>query len=446
MWDDDINFSEIQKIFADRDKKQEKEAQERRSQLTLIDRRSELRDEPAYENMHAKNIHVTEKGYQAAKNKKLSLKVGVVVLAVVVLMAIVTALGIHSMGGDKGGSTGTTIGTMDTGTHNNGQTSMTINPEQIDLSNLTVVLRKSTSNVNKVVSVTERELTEMGVENTVVGSNEDIVSIVEEIKNNKPNGEVIVINVDGVTNKTKVDNVIMTNYNNDARSADAIALAINNGCNDIYQIESEIRCGKKTSDGNRAPVSVEKTLLDAGHSDVICLTIAPSSEYIDSEIEYNNLATSIAEGVIRYASLSKEEQQTDYIKRTEYGDTVSNFAVENGVSESFIRSENKDAFYNGILAHNSAVLVKEVPTNLKNTATVVNKSITTNVGETGTAISYYEVKPGDTLSEIAEQLGVKQSDLVVPSGDNDVIHPGDKIGYEKEVGKILVSKSTSKSK
>ena len=80
------------------------------------------------------------------------------------------------------------------------------------------------------------------------------------------------------------------------------------------------------------------------------------------------------------------------------------------------------------------------------TYTVVNKSITTNIGETGTAISYYEVKPGDTLSEIAEQLGVKQSDLVVPSGDNDVIHPGDKIGYEKEVGKILVSKSTGKSK
>lgn len=446
MRDDDINFSEIQKIFADRDKKQEQEAKERRSQLTLIDRRSELREEPAYENMHAKNIHITEKGYEAAKNKKLSLKVGVVALAAVVLMTIVTAVGINSIGGDKGGSISTSIGTMDTGAQNSGQTFMTINPEQIDLSNLTVILRKSTSDVNKIVSVTERELTEMGVENTVVGSNDNIVSIVEKMKNNNPNGEVIVINVDGITNKTKVDNVIMTNYNNDARSADAIAIAINNGCNDIYQIESEIRCGKKTSDGNRAPVSVEKTLLDAGHSDVICLTIAPSSGYIDSEIEYNNLATSIAEGIIRYASLSKEEKQTDYIKRTEYGDTVSNFAVENGVSESFIRRENKDAFYKGILAHNSAVLVKEVPTNLKNTATVVNKAITTNIGETGTAISYYEVKPGDTLSEIAEQLGVKQSDLVVPSGDNDVIYPGDKIGYEKEVGKILVSKSTSKIK
>lgn len=446
MWDDDINFSEIQKIFADRDKKQEKEAQERRSQLTVIDRRRELRDEPAYENMHAKNIRVTEKGYEAAKNKKLSLKVGLVVLAVVVILAIMTALGIHSMGNDKGGTTGTTIGTMQSGTHDTGQKEATINPEQIDLSNLTVVLRKSTSNVNKIASVTERELTEMGVENTVIGANDDLVSIVEELKNNKPNGEIIVINVDGVTNKTNIDNVIMTNYNNDARSADAVALAINNGCNDIYQIESEIRCGKKTSDGNRAPVSVEKTLLDAGHSDVICLTVAPSVEYVDSEIEYNNLATSIAEGIIRYASLSDEEKKTDYIKRTEYGDTVSNFAAENGVSEGFIRSENKDAFYNGILTHNSAVLVKEVPANLKKGATVVNQSITTNVGETGTIIAYYEVKPGDTLSEIAEQLGVKQSDLVVQREDKNVIYPGDTIAYEKEAGKILVSKSTSKNK
>ena len=446
MWDDDINFSEIQKIFADRDKKQEKEAQERRSQLTVIDRRKELRDEPAYENMHAKNIRVTEKGYEAAKNKKLSLKVGVVVLAVVVLLSVMTALGIHSMGGDKGGTTGTTIGTMDTGTQDKGQSTMTIDPEKIDLSNITVVLRKSTSNVNKIVSVTEKELTEMGVENTVIGSNDNLVSVVEGIKNNNPNGEIIVINVDGVTNKTNIDNVIMTNYNNDARSADAVALAINNGCNDIYQIESEIRCGKKTSDGDRAPVSVEKQLLDSGHSDVICVTIAPSSEHIDSDLEYNNLATSIAEGVVRYASLTAEEKQTDYIKRTEYGDTVSNFAVENGVSEGFIRSENKDAFYNGILTHNSAVLVKEVPTNLKKTATVVNKAITTEIGETGTAVSYYEVKEGDTLSEIAEKLGVKLNDLVVPSGDKDVIRPGDKIGYEKEVGKILVSKSIGKSK
>lgn len=466
MGDEELDFSEIQQMFSKRDAAHEKEAQERRAQLKVVRsgpvttqteikpvthgleyKKIELRDEPAYDDMRPTNLHVTEKGYQLAGMQKLALVVcGVVICVALVIMGY---LGFHKTPSpDIGNPPGIVTMKPGEGQGKPGQNLTVINPDQCALSDFTIVLRQATPNVGNIVSVAERQLTEQGVDNRVVSSNADIASVINNIKSENNNREIIVINVDGATNKGLTETIIMTNYRNEAKSADNLALAMSNAGNDIYGIETEIRCGKKLSDGTRGETSVEEALRVAGHNDVVCLTVAPSMANIDTEIEANNLGTMVAEGVYRIASLPKDERYTDPIRRITYGDTLWELAQANGTTEGEIRKNNSEilAAYNGNLQYNTALLVGNVHANLTSSVTVNNKSITTNPSDITTKQLFYKVEPGDTISEIAEKLGIPASELVIPSGDPNKIYPGDKLGYETEVGKILVSKNEGKIK
>ena len=472
MGEEELDFSEIQQMFAKKAANEEKAAQERRAQLKVVRsgpvktqteikpvthgleyKKIELRDEPAYDDMRPTNLRVTEKGYKLCGIQKIALVMCTVVI--IAASSILIGLGLNKTI-DSNTSNITNkpgIETLDpnysSGTSNsNVIVNGMIAPERCALSDFTIVLRKSTSNVGNIVSVAERELSEYGVDSRVVNSNDDITEVIAGIKSENTGRDIIVINVDGYANQGANEMVIMTNYSNNAKSGDNLAIAINNNNNDIYGIDSEIRCGKKLSNGNRGETSVEAALRNAGYGDVVCLTIAPDMERIDSQVENNNVATAIVEGIYRFASLPENERYTDSIRRVEYGDTIYGYAEANNTTESKIRTANREVLEanNGLLPHDAAIVVRDAHENLTSKVKVDNKSITANPNDVTNKQIVYEVQAGDMSSTLAEQFGVNVSDLIVPSGDPNKIFPGDKIVYEKEVGKILVSKPVGKTK
>lgn len=445
MRDDDLDFESIQRIFAKRDA----ERQEKKDDIPTFElvtrkkepelRKTELRSEPKYDNMRAKNIKITPKGKKHAQNNTLKLAVGVVLAVSIGLIAYNVTKPVET---PKDNSA---IVYFDENYSQNEQD--VLNIEECDFSNLTVILRESTSNTANVVSVANRELTEMGADARSISSNDDMIELISNIKKEDSDRQIIVINVDGVSNKGSDDVVIMTNYSNDAKSADVLAMGIFNANEDIYGITSDLRCGKKDlSTGKRTETSVEVLLDEAGYTDVACLTVAANSSCLESDT--NNLATSIAEGVVRFASLSDEERYADIIRRVQFGDTISEYAVVNDVSESYIRNANKEllSYYNGILQYDTAMIVANVPKVLTSKVSVANPSITTNPNDISTNVAYYVVQPNDTVSGISEKLKISSSELVIPSGNADVIKVGDKIGYEVREGPILVTKTNNYSK
>ena len=133
----------------------------------------------------------------------------------------------------------------------------------------------------------------------------------------------------------------MTNYSNNVKSADVLAIAMQQSGEYTYNLSSDIRCGKKDpTSGERTRTSVEETLYEEGYSDVVCLTIAPNESVLSDEVSCNNLSTVIAESVIRFAYLDQQHRYSDLIRRVEAGDTISQLAVDNDVSEMYIRSTN----------------------------------------------------------------------------------------------------------
>ena len=445
---DELDFESIQRMFARRDAERELRRKEEAKNQEVSERRQRntgkvipLRSEPEYDRMHARNINITPKGKKHASNGKLILAVGVCIAIAIGGIAYGISNHTNEAPVDEAG-----IIYVDESYHQ--EESDIISPEQCDLSNIAIIVRRSTPNTGGVVDTATRELTEMGVDSRSITSSQDLISVVNDIKTNSPNKQIVVINVDGEVNNTSRNTVIMTNYDNNAKSADTFAIAIQNANEDIYGINSDIRCGKKLSNGNRGMTSVETALKEAGFTDVICLTVAPSADYLADDVYSNNIATSIAESVIRVASLSPEERYADLIRRVQGGDTISQLAVDNDVSESYIRSVNSETLSdsNGLLRSNAALIVSTIPKNLTGKMSIDNKSITTNPNDVSNVVSYYIVQPGDTVTAIADELNISPSELVIPSGDADKINVGDKLGYETTTGPILVSKTQQTKK
>ena len=444
---DDI-FAPIQKIFADRyEEKREREvfnavnnknskSQERQPELKLIQtsRKAPLRSETKYENMRAKNIKATN------ESTKLLRKATAVLVAGAIVIGGIVVWGNHKREEIEREKYSYSDASF---------SSDIISPEECDLSNFIVVLRESTDNVNEMSSTINKELTTLGVESKVLKLNDNMTRELKELKNENPEKDIIVINLDGKINKSSIDTIVMTTYRNDVRSADTIALAIHNANEDIYGITSDIRCGKSSvQGGSREETSVEKELFSSGIKDITCLTVAPNSSYLTSDTNVNNLSTSIAESIIRFAALSEENRYQDIIRRVEVGDTISELAEENGVSQSYIRSSNSEilATNNGFLPCGEAIIVMPINKVLTSDVEVENKAITTDSNDIKTVSSYYVVQENDTVSEIAEKLNIPQDELIVPSGNVDKINIGDKIGYTTTSGPILVTKTSQKAK
>lgn len=464
-----FDFTEIQKILDRRNAAKKKEEENisqpepKKIQYELL----ELRNESKYENMHAQNIVITPYGLEKAKKLRMSIKIGLAITGAVVIgfgffkltsrfqspedIPVETVSSSHivenyiSPYNALFGKSNVAASKSDKVASNSD--AHVINLRDCNISDFTIILRQSTQNVKDVVSVAEQELKELGINHCAINDDEDIIEVVRSLKKENPNRDIIVVNVDGISNKGTIENVIMTNYRNDAISSDALSIAIRNTGEDVYGIASEIRCGKKISDGSRAETSIEKSLREAGETNVACLTVAPNQDCLADEISINNLATTIVDGIIRYASLDNSKRKEDMIRRVEYGDTLSELAESYDVSESYLISTNHKILseYNGLLKHDTAFSVKDVPINLTSSVEVNNPTVTMDPNDIVGKLAYYEVQNNDIVSKIAEKLDKPIGELIIPSGNPNVIFPGDKIGYEIEEGKILVSKSSYKT-
>ena len=437
MEKDDLGFAEIQRIFAKRDQEQSQQSINPHQTMNIIElpyEKIEVQSNPEYENMHVKNIKITKKGKETAK-LPLAIMAGVVVVGI--------AAGIyHYIISNQNTTQVPTpppgIVQMDKKEDN------IINSSECDLSNFTIILREGTSNVNKIVDTTEKELSNFGVNFVTISDNDDISNTINNLKIDEPHRDIIVINVDGYVNKTDYESVVMTNYSNNVKSADVLAIAMQQSGEYTYNLSSDIRCGKKDpSSGERTRTSVEETLYEEGYSDVVCLTIAPNESVLSDEVSCNNLSTVIAESVIRFAYLDQQHRYSDLVRRVEAGDTISQLAVDNDVSEMYIRSTNYQTLdsYNGNLRYNTALIVAPIPDAITTQYSVNNPSITEDPMDIKTETGYYTVQANDTLSEIAENLNVSQSSIVVPSGNPNIINVGDTLAYEKESDLILVHKA-----
>lgn len=438
MENDDLGFAEIQRIFAKRDQEQKNQAigpQQFQGYLNeLQSEEVDVHSNPEFENMHVKNIKITKKGKEKA-SAPLVLMAGVMVVGMAVGMYHYI---INSQGNTEVPTTPPGIVQMDEKQDN------IISAADCDLSNFTIILREGTPNVGNIVDTTEKELSNFGVNYVTISADDDISSVINDLKIDEPHRDVIVINVDGYVNKTDYESVVMTNYSNNVKSADVLALAMQQSGEYAYNLSSDIRCGKKdTTSGERTRTSVEETLYEEGYSDVACLTIAPNENVLGDKISCNNLSTVIAESIIRFASLDQEHRYSDLIRRVEAGDTISQLAIDNDVSEMYIRSTNYQVLdaYNGNLRYNTALIVAPVPNVLTTQYSVNNPSITEDPMDIKTETGYYIVQANDTLSEIAENLNVSQSSIVVPSGNPNIINVGDKLAYEMESDLILVHKA-----
>lgn len=436
MEKDDLGFAEIQRIFAKRDQETRHQSSEPQQHMNISElpyEEIEVHSNHDYENMHVKNIKITKKGKETAK-------LPLVIMAGIFVVGMAAGIHHYITNNQKVEVPTTPPGLiqMDKKEDN------VINSSECDLSNFTIILREGTQNVNQIVETTEKEFSNFGVNFVTISADDDISNTINDLKIDEPHRDIIVINVDGFVNKTDYESVVMTNYSNNVKSADALAIAMQQSGEYTYNLSSDIRCGKKDpTSGERTRTSVEETLYEEGYSDVVCLTVAPNENVLADEVSCNNLSTVIAESVIRFAYLDQQHRYSDYIRRVEAGDTISQLAIDNNVSEMYIRSTNYQTLdaNNGNLRYNTALIVAPIPDAITTQYIVNNPSITEDTMDIKTETGYYTVQTNDTLSQIAENLNVSQSSIVVPSGNPNIINVGDTLAYEMESDLILVHKA-----
>lgn len=368
MANEDVELEQIQNIFSETNSKKTESSE--KSNLIFVDIKKELKDNPMYDNMHAKNIKITKKGYESTQKSNLSLKVCVAVIGKIATNFLPSSIK------ESNDVTKSNIGISNIEETNEKDLEPSVNEildlsngnnilKDYDFSNVDFVLKETTTNVEKIVATIERELNDLNISNKVVYSNENIVDILKNFHNNDENKKIVIINIDGVNNDKINTSVIVTNYNNDSKSADGLALGIQNS-NNAYGIMSEIKCGMLNEKGKRTSTELEKNLESENCKNIICITIIPTAKYMLEEIEINNFAISIVDGIIRWGTLNEKEKYDNFIHRVEQNDNVKILAEENGTSMEYITKQNAKTFSqnNGLLREDDSLIVKELPKKL----------------------------------------------------------------------------------
>jgi len=326
---------------------------------------SNRRNEPKYDNMTTSNINVTSKGMN------LFGKAGIVLTTFAILAGTLFMNDIN-----LNNNRHNVVAQEAPGYYY--ESPITINQNDCDLSDFTVILREATSNVDEVVLSAEEKLDSYGVDYTTITSNDDLIGTIKEIKMDKPNKEIVVINIDGITNGAE-ETVILTNYSNEDKSADAIALAVKNTCP-----RSEIRCGKSNpQNGKRCATSVEAMIQEAGYgTDIACLTVAPSCDRLnDGTIDASGIGTAISESILRYRSLGEEERNVNFIHRVDLGDNISTLADQYGVSEAYIRKSNSEILnsFNGLVVYDQPMIVSPIPQVLTEKNVIIENNLSVHI-------------------------------------------------------------------
>lgn len=443
---DSIDFEEIQAIFSNKSRYYTNET-------GLIYRPVELKNKPKYDNMRVKNLTISEKiveqitgfivkglkkGEEIQEKFDSNIKLKVVTAAVIATSVIIT-IGATSNNTKKSEMpfNDTKLPSVIQKESNSGA----INPIEQDYSNLSVILKTSTPNTIQVTSTASRELTNFGIDNQRVTTETGMIEAVKEIKTNNPNAEIIVINVDGRSDTRESDVIVITNTDiSGVKSADNLAIAIRDNNNRQYGINTYIKCGESKTNGERVETEEQAALIKAGCRDVLCCNIKTSSDQIADEIVSNSIATSIAEGIARLGATEAEKRYVDSIIISKSGDEIVPVAEANGMTHSAFVQSNMDIIENGIIKPNEAMVITTLPYTLNVKDTQVLNNLTTTNSNIDFYTKYYTVQSGQTITQIADNIGVAIDDIYVPSGDKNRIRTGENIGYTVP-DKIIVKES-----
>lgn len=441
---DDLGFAEIDKIFKARDESRRQEEQQKEAEARLRAERITLTSREEYETMHANNINITAKCVEFInKHPRVKVVAATVTAAAVILGAAMVAGGRGERHNDSPTEDVPGIVITDPLEEDNKDESI-IECQNVNSSNLTIILRSATDNSKAITKTANKEFSKLGIDSRVVNSDDDLIDAISNVRSSDSNREIVVVNVDGEANLGYDSVVVMTNYSNDVKSADAFAMAIDTEA-ETFGKQSDVKCGKANDAmGRREATSIEKSLDEAQIKDVACVTVAPPRVQIEGEVNSNTMATIIVNGVIR--TMAVENRYDDIIVRAEIDDNLSQLAEDYNVDVNELIRNNSSTLEstNGMLVDGMPIVVGQLPKQLSSQVSVNNPTVTSNPEDIKTENKTYEVKSGDTLSSIADKLGVPVSSLVTSNEDSSLIKPGDIIGYETTSGPILVSSANSK--
>lgn len=346
-------------------------------------------DNPRLNGMRPKKLTIGEKAVKFIEEHRLALCVG----ASIGVVAI-GVLGSHL--GDKRPITGIDSESETTGYHDSVPAPETapdsekddyvskdnfvtedrdvIRVDDCDLTNLTIVVRQATDNVADLTKQTVNNLRKYGVDVRQIDAEDNLIEEILDVQSQDSDRQIFVINMDGAVNQGASQIAILTQYDNDAKSADVLAVALQLAMGDSY--ETTINCGKKdVRTGGRTPTSVEAALAEAGLSDkVACLTFAPYVKGVGQAY----LADDIADSVIRFASFNEVQRYFDLIRKVEDGDTIGSLAEQYGVSEDYIMKANGLSSSN--INRNLSLIVKKIPEKLNSSYRIVPPTEVNDLG------------------------------------------------------------------
>lgn len=307
------------------------------------------------------------------------------------------------------------------------QTKKLITPSDCDFRNLYIILRTAESETTGVGAATSSMLTKLGVSNEIVSKDSDLSNKVSDAITNNKESNIVVINIETGLENTKSNNTIIMGDCSNRREypSDVLASCINESLYE-YNLNPILKCGKK-ADIWRTQTYLEEELTNSNLiNNVSQLTIDLPLIVGEDEITRNDAAASIVEGIMRWTSLDITERYKDIYYTVEYGDSVVTIMDDHGISMEYIEK------YSDVDMHKDArvgnrVLVAPLPEVSTSNVIVYNPCTTIDSSMVHEEVITYTVESGDTVTKIANKYGVKIDDIVVPSGNINNIHIGDKI-------------------
>lgn len=302
-----------------------------------------------------------------------------------------------------------------------------ITKSDCDFSNLHIILRTTEQETIGVGATTSSMLTKLGISNEIVSKDNDLSNKVSNAINNNPDSNIVVINIESGLENTKSNNAIIMGDCSNRREypSDVLAACIKESLYE-YNLAPVLRSGTKAGIW-RTQTYIEKELTNSNLiNNVSQLTIDLPLIVGEDEITRNDAAASIVEGIMRWTSLDVTERYKDIYYTVEYGDTVVTIMEDHGISIEYMEEYSDIDMHKGARVGNR-VSVAPLPEVSTSNVIVHNPCTTTDPSMVHEEVITYTVESGDTVTKIANMYGVKIDDIVVPSGNINNIHIGDKI-------------------
>ncbi|MGN1000598.1 MAG: hypothetical protein ACI4OG_01515 [Bacilli bacterium] len=191
----------------------------------------------------------------------------------------------------------------------------TIRSEEIDFSNITVVLGKTGSHItSSVVEKVQEILQKIGVNVYISDIDKLTLDIYEQAANENPNDDILGLRISNESNGSG-RHIIMVDMSDETYgiegplNSDSLALCINNTLEDSIVANSKNHSFSYTKEKSNTSLGFGVRHLKLRNPGIKVTTVA-----IDSTIseDIKKISTSIAEGIVYYASLNRKQRDTSY--------------------------------------------------------------------------------------------------------------------------------------